>query len=153
MMLHVFPSKCDPGTHHLGDEEKMAEGDPVFIDIAFGGALSLCADAAHGGCCVGSVENFRFHMMLWAQDCPLVAERLHLLKTLPEKRIYAQAVQHHFRKRDLDEAFLDAWNNTAAKCAMRACIEAVKNLHPEEDTGTKLFKPVHHLHFFIVETS
>jgi hypothetical protein len=85
MMLHIFPSARDPKTHDLGDKEQMKVGEPVFVHIAFGDALILRADVAHGGC-YGSIGNFRFHMMLRVRDCPLETNRLHYLSTVAEKK-------------------------------------------------------------------
>jgi hypothetical protein len=85
MMLHVFPTKRDPATHHLGDKEKMMAGEPIFVHVAFGDALLLRADVAHGGCC-GGIGNFRFHMMLRVPDCRLETNCLHLLKMVAETK-------------------------------------------------------------------
>jgi hypothetical protein len=106
MMLHIFPSKRDPATHHLGDRELMQVGEPVFVHIAFGDALLLRADVAHGGC-YGSIGNFRFHMMLRVGGCPLETDRLLLLKTVAEKKSYRQALQQ-FIEMDPDKEFSDA---------------------------------------------
>jgi hypothetical protein len=146
MMLHVFPTKRDPATHHLGDKEKMMAGEPIFVHVAFGDALLLRADVAHGGC-YGSIGNFRFHMMLRVPDCRLETNRLHLLKTVAETKSYNQAMQH-FRGMDWDKAFLDAKKLTSSVHGVRACIEAVKNLYPDEDTWHKqLSGLIHHLHW------
>ena len=144
MMLHVFPSRRDPATHDLGDDEKMVVGEPVFVHIAFGDALLLRADVAHGGC-YGSKGNFRFHMMLRVENCPLQTDNLHFLKRVADKRSFTQAMKQ-FSKMDWDKAFSDAQNVVSTKYAVRSYIEAVKDLYPDDDTWHKqLFDRVHHL--------
>jgi hypothetical protein len=130
----------------LGDKEKMMAGEPIFVHVAFGDALLLRADVAHGGC-YGSIGNFRFHMMLRVPDCRLETNRLHPLKTVSETESCAQAMQH-FRGMDWDKAFLDAKKLTSSVHGVQACIvEAVKNHYPDEDTWHKqLFELIHHLH-------
>jgi hypothetical protein len=144
MMMHVFPTRRNPATHNLGDDEKMMVGEPVIVHIAFGDALLLRADVAHGGC-YGSKGNFRFHMMLRVENCPLETFNLHFLKRVADKRSYTQAMKE-FSMMDWDEAFLDAQNVVSTIYAVRTYIEAVKDLCPDDHTWHKqLFDRVHHL--------
>jgi hypothetical protein len=105
-MLHVFPTERNEATHHLGRGEKMKVGMPVFVHIAFGDALLLRADVAHGGC-YGYVGNFRFHMMFRRPDCTRETTRLHYLGGVAEKKSYDEAM-HQFRKMNSETAFRKA---------------------------------------------
>jgi hypothetical protein len=140
MMLHVFPSERDPKTHNFGDKEQMKVGEPVFVHIAFGDALILRADVAHGGC-YGSIGNFRFHMMLRVPGCPLETNRLHYLSTVSDNKSYANAMRE-FRGMDWDKAFADGKKRQSTIYVVAAYIQAVKNLYPNEDTWhAGLFAP------------
>jgi hypothetical protein len=75
MMVHVWPTKRDPATHHLR-EETLELGELKLIYVAFGDCLILRADVCHGGC-FGSKGNIRFHMVLRVADCSLCPKELH----------------------------------------------------------------------------
>jgi hypothetical protein len=144
MMLHVFPTKRTEATHHLGDKELMQVGLPVYVHIAFGDALLLRADIAHGGC-YGSVGNFRFHMMFRKPNCPLETVRLHYLGGVAEKQSYDDAMRR-FKEMDSVKAFEKARRHRTTSAGVRSYVQAVKNLYPDENTWhTNLFEAVHHL--------
>jgi hypothetical protein len=143
MMLHIFPTERNEATHHLGRGEKMKVGTPVFVHIAFGDALLLRADVAHGGC-YGCTGNFRFHMMFRRPDCTLETTRLHYLSGVSEKKSYKEAM-HQFGTMDSETAFQKARKHRTTSGGVRSYIQAIKNLYPEENTWhATLFEAVHH---------
>jgi hypothetical protein len=143
MMLHVFPSQRNSSTHHLGNKEKMVVGAPIYVHIPFGDALLLRADVAHGGC-YGSVGNFRFHMMLRKQNCPLETLRLLPLKNVSDTKSYKEALDR-FKDMNSSQAFNDG-NDRSTQFAVSSYMKAVKNIYPEEDNWHEgLFEAIHHL--------
>jgi hypothetical protein len=91
MMLHVWPTTRDAETH--ADEfENFKLGKPEYIHVAFGDALLLRADVAHGGC-FGSQGNSRFHMVLRKPqgECLLGTNHLHFVDWSVDDSVFEEA--------------------------------------------------------------
>jgi hypothetical protein len=78
MMLHVWPTERDEGTHNK-TTERVKMGKPLLVHVGFGDALVLRADVCHGGC-FGSTGNMRFHMVLRKENCALASDKLQFLE-------------------------------------------------------------------------
>jgi hypothetical protein len=142
MMLHVWPTERDPETHQ-DEKERLKIGTPRYIHVAFGDALLLRADVAHGGC-FGSQGNSRFHMVLRREEgeCYLGTNDLHMVDWTVEHSEFRKA------RKKLDELGLPAKIFDKAVAEGKKTVTAYKRrimacypCHPTWATG--LFDNVH----------
>jgi hypothetical protein len=130
MMLHVWPTERDQSTHMEECIEKFKIGPPRYIHVAFGDALLLRADVAHGGC-FGSRGNLRFHMVLRSEDCSLGTSDLHLLEWATEKQEYQKAKEILQKLGDPKDVFRAAVKRAGQ--TVTAYISSLKQLYPCEE--------------------
>lgn len=134
MMLHVWPTQRDLGTHAL-EAEKLKLGTPRLVYVAFGDYLLLRADVCHGGC-FGSKGNMRFHMVLRKKDCPLETKRLHLLyESGIDKEDFKKKSVELSKKLGLRHTCFET-ERTKKNKTVAAYMKALKNVYPQNDTWT-----------------
>jgi hypothetical protein len=130
MMLHVWPTERDKETHSAPKFENFKLGPPKYVHIAFGDAILLRGDVAHGGC-FGSPGNCRFHMVLRKDNCILPTNSLHMLEWSTSDSQYKKAREVLKKLGDPEEVFSNAVRKSAQ--TVTAYISSLKQLYPCEE--------------------